>query len=189
MKCNKIDDKLKLAEGATSRANGGLYFIDEWLRLMENRYKGTDIIYSRSLYILFSHSFELILNSLFILASSKQKGSEIIKDIISIKPPHDLEKLSKKIPNNTLFKIGIRDIKKSQSKGFVEYIVNMIDKEKIVVQDLVDVRYDFKKGNLRQLDLNEADRIKKEVEILHELVKKIQVEYNLLGAGKNKKSL
>lgn len=165
------NDKQKLARQAIERANGGLDFLEECLR---NKHGGTDVAWSRSWYILLSFNFELILNSLLILESDKKKRSDIIKDIKSVKPSHDFEKLSQKISNERLSSSGIKSIKKTQSRGFTAYIVKAINKKQIIVQDLVDVRYDFKKDNLRQIDPNEKDRIKEEIKSLQEIVRRIQ---------------
>ncbi len=86
---------------------------------------------------------------------------------------HDLEKLSKEIPENKLVDIDIESIKKKEDNGFIEYAVKMVDDREIVVQDLVDVRYDFVKDNLRGTDRNEGNRMREEVDLLLRIVKKI----------------
>lgn len=165
------NDKQRLAERAITRAICGLCFLEDYLR---NRRGGTDAAYSRSWYILLSFNFELILNALLILESKEQKGPNIIRDIMGVKPMHDFEKLSKRISTQMLSNTGIKSIKKRQSGGFTEYVVKMTSRKNVIIQDLVDVRYDFKKDNLRKSDPNEISKIKKEIETLHKVAKSIQ---------------
>ena len=149
-----------LAQRAISRASSGLYFIDEIIRF---RGASTDGAFSRSWYVLLSFNFELILNALIALESKGKTNQEVMKDIMSVRPPHDYEKLFHKISPRLLNEVGLISIKRKIKNGFIEYEVAFKDGNKAYIQDLVDVRYDFKKDNLRNPDPDEIPRIKKEI--------------------------
>lgn len=166
MNSNKSEKQI-LANRAIFRARSGLIFLNECLTHIHKG--GTDAAFSRSLYILLSYNFELILKSRLLLASNHTKKEDLIRDIKS----HDLEKLSRNLLNDELGSIDIKIIQKKEDSGFSEYAIEMTGGNKIVVQDLVDVRYDFEKDNLRNVDLNESDRMRSEVEILLKVTKKI----------------
>ena len=76
---SKKSEKYILAERAVFRANSGLYFLEECLALIHKG--GTDPAFSRSLYILFSYNFELILKSRILLASELISRKDLIEKI------------------------------------------------------------------------------------------------------------
>lgn len=164
-------DKALLVDRALHRAITGLYFLEDYMR---DKSGGTDGAYSRSWYILLSYNFELILDSLVLFASEKNTRNELINELVSVRPTHDYEKLSKKVPDQLLLSVGIQSIKKESMNGFVQYRASLTNGRCVVVQDLVDVRYDFKKDSYRSIDPNEKDRIKVEITDLQEIIKKIQ---------------
>lgn len=161
-----------LAQRAILRASSGLYFIEEIIR---NRGDSTDGAYSRSWYILLSFNFELILNSLIALESKGVTNDEVIRDIMKVKPSHDFEKLSKSISPELLKKVGLVSVHKQSKGGFIEYEVTMQDGGKVFVQDLIDVRYDFKKDVLRKPDAQEIPRINGELKSLRSVIGVIKV--------------
>jgi len=156
-----------LAQRAITRASSGLYFIDEIIRF---RGDSTDGAFSRSWYVLLSFNFELILNSLIALESKGKSNQEVMKDIMSVRPAHDYEKLFQKISTELLSEVGLISIKKQSKNGFIQYEVFFKDGSEAYIQDLVDVRYDFKKDNLRSPDPNEIPRIKKESKSLRSVI-------------------
>lgn len=159
--------KQKLAERAVSRGSSGLYFIDDVLR---NKNGATDAAFSRSWLILLSFNFELILKSILILESKHTTQKDILNEIKS----HDVDKLSKIIDVAILSKYGINSIKKKITNSFIYYVVEMMNKkDKVIIQDLTDIRYDFIKDNLRKTEPDEIDRIKNEINILLTIVDKI----------------
>ena len=167
MNLNKNEKEI-LAKRAIFRATSGLHFLDECLTHIHK--SGTDAAFSRSLYILLSFNFELILKSRLLLASNKIKRDDLIKEIKS----HNLEELSKKLSKDELASIGLKSIRKGNNAGFIEYIVEMTNNRNVIIQDLVDVRYDFVKDTLRNSDSDEANRMKNEIEILNKIVKEIK---------------
>lgn len=160
-----------LADRALSRAEGGLSFLEECLRY---KHGGTDFAWSRSWLILFSYNFELILCALFIIDGDKENKEDIIKNILNVKRQHCYDKLSKEISKNTLLKAGIKSVKKNINNNFIEYIIEMTDKKKVIVQDLIDIRYDFKKDNKRHIDPNEINKIKTGIQIFKQLIDSVR---------------
>ena len=155
-----------LAFRAVIRASSGLYFIEECLR---NSHGGTDPAYSRSRYILLSYNFELLLKARLILVSKHETREDIVTEIIT----HNLTQLFKKFPKGVTSDIGIVNISKRQNNGFGEYVIEMTDKTIIVMQDFIDIRYDFDKDILRSIDNDEVNRLQHEIKTMHGIAKKI----------------
>lgn len=160
-------EKETLAFRAVIRASSGLYFLEECLR---NSHGGTDPAYSRSRYILLSYNFELLLKARLILVSKYETREDIVSEIKT----HNLTQLFKKFPKGVPSDIGIVNISRRQNNGFGEYVIEMTDKTIIVIQDFIDVRYDFDKDTLRSIDNDEVNRLQQEIKIMHGMVKKIQ---------------
>jgi len=97
------------------------------------------------------------------------KIDDLIKEIKS----HDLEELSKRLSKNALNGLDIKNIRRGESSGFTEYVIEMFSGDKIVLQDLVDVRYDFVKNSLRKFDPEESNKMKNEAKIMISMTKKI----------------
>lgn len=161
--------KVELAKKALGRGGSGLYFIEDVLR---NRSGGTDLAFSRSWYILLSFNFELILKAILILENRLDTKEEILDSIKS----HDLAKLSLAIDVDSLRRYGINKISEQVSNSFISYSVEMSDgRGCVIIQDLIDVRYDFEKEQLRNSDVDEMDRIKNEIKLLLSVVEKINM--------------
>jgi len=164
----KQEELCKFANNVISRAEGGLYFLRQCLQLIHKG--GTDSAWSRSIYILFSYNFELILKSRLILDQNGTTKGGLIEGLRS----HDLAKLSKKLSKNKLNDINIKTIQKRQISDFKEYELETTDSRKIIIQDFVDVRYDFLENKFRSIDHKESIRMKEEIDVLLEMVKKIR---------------
>lgn len=162
--------KYELVNNAINRAKSGLDFLEECIECFHTG--GTDPAYSRSLYIIFSYSFELILKSKLILGRNETEKEKLLKGINS----HDLEKLSRELSSDALGDISVKNIHKKQDADFIKYEVEITDGRKIRIDDLVDVRDDFEKDALRQIDANEANRMREEIRIFREMVSKITSE-------------
>ena len=160
-KTNKTNGRI-LAQRAIGRAESGLYFLGE---ILNGESGETDIACSRSLYILFSYNFELILSSLVCLDNSEEAGSSVIQKLKCIRPQHDYGELSKLISKESLKKVGITSVTR-EGRDFIEYHVKLLDKSIIKIQDLVDVRYDFKKDTRRNINPHEMSDMKDTLEKL-----------------------
>ncbi len=162
--------KYELVNNAINRAKSGLNFLEECLKCFHTG--GTDSAYSRSLYIIFSYSFELILKSSLILRRNETEKEKLLKGINS----HDLEKLSEELSSEALGGIGIKKIQKMRDPDFIRYEVGTTDGRKIIVDDLVNVRYDFEKYALRPIDPSESQRMRDEIEIFRGMVRRVMEE-------------
>jgi len=163
-----MSKKIIFVDRAINRAQTGLIFLTECL---EKIVKGpTDPAFSRSIYILFSYNFELILKSLIILNRKTENEKDLFKGINH----HDLERLAEELTADSLKKINIKSIEKEKNSAFIEYKIQTINNEDIIVQDFTDVRYDFTKDILRNIDPNESSRIKKEIDILLKMIEEIR---------------
>ena len=111
----------------------------------------------------------MILKSCLLLTLPDATRTNLIEQVKT----HDLENLSKKIPEATLHSLNINYVKRKEDSGFKEYILSLSDGKQIIVQDLIDVRYDFDKDNLRPIDPDESQRLSSEVDILLGIAKKI----------------
>lgn len=157
------------AERAIRRASSGLYYLQD---ILMGKTGGTDAAFSRSRYLLLSYNFELILNSLLCLASDELTEAEIINSIKRIRPPHDFEKMFLKLPTNLTNAIGLQTIKKIEGE-FTRYEVTTV-RGKLTLEDLIDVRYDFKKDKLRKMEPEETPRIKTEVGFLISMCEEVE---------------
>src|SRR3989344_272982 len=107
-----FSEKKVLVNRAITRAKTGLYFIEACLNCIHRG--GTDAAFSRSIYILFSFNFELILKSRAILARSSTTKDDLIKNL----KHHDLEKISKELSKSDLNDINIKTIQKKHKLCF-----------------------------------------------------------------------
>jgi hypothetical protein len=159
--------KIELAKKASGRGSSGLYFIEDILR---DKTGGTDIAFSRSWHLLMSFNFELILKAILILENEKSSKDQILKSI----KKHDLDSLSKIIDTKVLKKYGIVSITKKVNNSFISYVVKMSkNRGNIIIEDLIDIRYDFQKDELRKIDSGEVLRLKKEIKFLESVVHEI----------------
>jgi hypothetical protein len=170
----KASASLWLAFRARSRAKTGLYFIE---RCLSSRSGGTDSADSRSLYLLLSVNFELLLNCLYIVSRLAGSPDEIVGELKGIKPNHDFKAISDKISSEVLNRAGIKAIKKNHIGGLTNYTILLTSGEEVTLEDLLDVRYDYTKEDLRKVDSQEFDRLKREVKALLALSHKIDSDY------------
>ncbi len=163
-----IDEKNEIAKRAIMRAKSGLNFLQD-IALPCVR-SGTDAAYSRSIYVLLSYNMELLLSALFILGSNSNSKSKIINSLKAASKLHNLQSLFYSIPKE--FRFGIMSVTRKNVNEFVKYEVK-IQNSSIIIEDFIDVRYDFKEGKLRALDKNEGNRLKESVEVLLNFVNNV----------------
>lgn len=144
------------ARGAIFRANSNLYFLEDCLEYVHRG--GTDGAYSRSIYILLSYSVELILKAQLLVTYPDVPHKEL--------QTHDLEKLFGMLSVGARAQLLLQNVLSKEDAGYKEYVFSFEDGAEMVIQDFVDVRYDFDKKALRPIDPNESARIKTEVERL-----------------------
>jgi len=160
---------------AIHRANGGFNFL---LQCLEQICRGgTDVAYSRSVYILLSFYCELLLKAyLFLLLKDEygRKTEAELNDLLRGKKDHDLKDLSDKIGKDDLVKLGIDKVYCHETNNDLKrYVITLTNKKKIKIDDLVTVRYDFVSEKLRSVDPEESKRMKREVKIFLEMTDKV----------------
>lgn len=163
----KKDGNIQYARNALLRSHCGFLFIDEILYKIHTG--GTDAAWSRSVYLLMSYNFELLLKGLIIYYSDLEFS--VLRSDKKFKS-HNFEQLFNLLSKDVQNEYGILQIKKVIS-NFVTYEVTAKGHLKIVLEDFVDVRYDFEKPYLRAGDKTESERIKKEVDFFLNIINKI----------------
>jgi hypothetical protein len=142
-----------------TRAETTLYFIEDFLF----HHNAKDGAYFRSLLILFSYCFELILKAKIVLLNNFKKEEEIQNKLLKYK--HNLDQLAHAIGEKELNAIGIKNITKRIDNTFVGYIITTTEDKKIIIENFIDVRYDFLRPQTRSL----VDHV-----VVHEYVGEIQ---------------
>jgi len=160
---------------AIHRARGGFDFL---LQCLERIHRGgTDVAYSRSIYLLLSFHCELLLKAylLLLLKDEHDRKTEVeLNDLLKGKKGHDLKEISDKIGKDDLVKLGIDKVYCHETKNDSKrYVITLTNKKKIKIDDLVTVRYDFVSEKLRGVDPEESKRMKCEVKIFLEMSDKV----------------
>lgn len=160
------------ATKAIHRASGGFNFL---LECLEHIHRGsTDPAYSRSAYILLSINCELLFEAYLLLLlkdDHARKTEEELMDLLRGKRNHDLKELAEKIGKSDLDRLGIKSVNVETRSDLKRYIIVLTNDEKIIVEDLVTVRYDFKYDRRRYIDPDESNRMKKELDHLFKMTK------------------
>jgi|GEM_PF-3651254 len=165
------EKKKKIVTDIIARVSTGFAFIEHKYIFPQRNAGGPDLAWIRSIYILFSYHFEILLKSAFILTQSFTNEEEL--NIELKKLGHNIEAIAKKLENTNL------DIKNVSLKDG-EYII-VTSKKTIYVKDFNDIRYDFVGGKLRKLPANEDSIIKDSLEGADEILKKIKlIVYSVL---------
>lgn len=147
------EEKKEIAFRILTRASTGLYFLQDFLY----RHSANDAAYFRSLCILLSYNFELLLKAVFVLTGNFETIGELENKLKSLN--HSPTNISLKLGEANLKLIGIERIDHRRTLDFIGYIVECTSGKKIVIEDFIDIRYDFTKETLRVLpgdnDFNE----------------------------------
>jgi hypothetical protein len=161
------------AAKALHRASGGFNFILESLECIHRG--GTDAAYSRSVYILMSYHAELVFEAYLLIQDThlQKKESELISSLKG-RHNHDLKELADKIGPAALLALGINNVQSETKNDLKRYVITL-DNDKIIIEDLESVRYDFKYDKLRDIDNNESIRMKREVGDLLRITKAIMI--------------
>ncbi len=132
-----------------ARASSGLYFVEDFLY----RHSAKDGAYFRSLCILLSYSFELLLKSIFVITNEFKNEKALENQLIRLN--HDLSKIARKLGTEKLNAVGIKNLYLRRSIDFVGYIVETTSGKEVAVEDFIDIRYDFTRDALRVLPEDE----------------------------------
>ena len=137
----------------TVRASSALDFIDDFLQ----GHNAKDGAYFRSICILLSYSFELLLKSVVVFTSEYNSKDELEKELRNLN--HDLIKIAVQLGEDKLQRIGIIGVDRRSTPAFIGYIVNTTSGKQITVENFIDIRYDFTNDSLRDLPEDEEFRL------------------------------
>ena len=159
-------DKKEIVDRMLSRAETGLYFLEDFLF----RHSAKDAVYFRSILIILSYSFELVLKAKVVLVSKSIIKDELERELKKLN--HNIINVSNKLTKEDLNSIGIEKIDIRNTNDFVGYIIKTSSGKELSIEDFIDVRYDFMKNSRR--DLQEYEKVKECVSEILNIIKKIK---------------
>jgi hypothetical protein len=149
---------------------GFLFFIDDYLY----RDSAIDVAGIRCLQLLISYHVELLLKAIYVFRKSFVDEKEVEKELISL--GHNMENIGNKLGNQELSNIGIKNIKKGISGG---YVIETTEGRKIYVEDFIDIRYDFIIGRIRRIFLEDDNEIREDIKVIKEIIKKVKINLEI----------
>ena len=157
-------DKKEIVERILSRAETGLYFLTDFL---SNR-NAKDGAYFRSILIILSYSFELVLKARVVSITKSINKTELEKELRDLN--HDIMKISEKLGDKELNNIGIKSVSTRANNNFLGYIIRTNDEKEFFIENFIDVRYDFLKDSLRNLE--EDEKVKEGIRVILDIVQR-----------------
>ena len=161
-------EKSKIAFRMIARAETGLMFLERFL----TNCRGTDTAWSRSLYILLSYSFELILKSALVLSGTFATLEDLKEKLRKLS--HNIKKISNELGSAELSRIGIKNIEPNTTKSFLGYVVETKNDRKIRIEDFINVRYDFTSDDIRGPRKDESEEIRKDIQVMWDFLREIK---------------
>jgi len=139
--------------------------------------KLTGGLYNRSIEILFSYNFELILKLLIILSIGKEEYIKKLEAPRSKLKSHKLNELLNLVSPKKIEEVNIKHIEKIEN-NFKYYKITTRDEKIFTIQDFEDIRYDFTINKVRETKeegAKELEETKKEFEIIKDIFSKARV--------------
>ena len=165
-------EKKQLLINMISRVESGFLFIKSKYLIPQLKKDeiSPDILWLRSIYILFSFYFEILLKSMLI-------PTQKIEDVASInqqfkKLGHNIQAIGNKLGKKTLTELEIKKISLKKD----EYIITTSEKT-IYVKDFTDIRYDFIKNKIKNITKNEDYIIQQSMEGAEQILNKIKAKH------------
>lgn len=141
-------NKKQIAKNILARADSVLYFLDHTLRFAGM--KADDIAWQRSILIMISYAFELILKAELVFSSKNNNINDLDKELRQF--GHNIENIIDELKKRKLLPLmKISGYKVNSNGSFKQYTVIFKDKKEIIVEDFVDIRYDYTKEALRNI--------------------------------------
>ena len=162
------EEKNKIIFRMIVRVKTGLSFVEEYLA-RQPKDSGPDTAYLRSIYIVFSFHFEILLKSRLVAMQSFRDKNDLDNKLKKV--GHNIKVICAELGDDELQKINIKKI--SLVNG--EYIIKTTDKT-INVKDFNDIRYDFIEGKIRSVKRDENLKITESVEGAYDILNKILIE-------------
>ncbi len=131
-----------------ARADSALYFLNHALTFLGM--KADDIAWQRSILMMISYSFELITKSEIVFTSQNVKVDDIDRELRGL--GHNMQQIICELQKRgSLRLMNIIDFKVDNNGSFTKYVIYFNDKNKLIVEDFVDIRYDYTKTFLRKV--------------------------------------
>jgi len=125
--------------------------------------KADDVAWQRSVLIMLSYAFELILKAKIVITSTKEDVDGVDQELKSF--GHDIQKILSELDRRgVLSSMKIVRYQVSSNGSFRQYEIYFDDQKQLIVEDFVDIRYDYIKTTLRnvighQIVIEYIDRI------------------------------
>ena len=141
-------NKKQIAINILARADSTLYFLEHALKF--SGMKANDVAWQRSILIMLSYAFELIVKSEIVFTSKNTELDDIDKELKSF--GHNIQQILCELDKRkSLLLMEINGYKINNNGSFRQYTITFEDRREIIVEDLVDIRYDYIKTALRNI--------------------------------------
>jgi hypothetical protein len=141
-------DKKQIAKNILARADSVLYFLDHALNFANM--KANDIAWQRSILIMISYAFELILKAELVFTSEKISADEIDNELRGF--GHNIQQIIDEIKKrSSLSLMGVSNYTVTKKDILKQYVITFKDNTEVIVEDFVDIRYDYTKNTLREI--------------------------------------
>jgi len=144
--------KNQISNNILARANSTLYFLEHAFKFANM--KANDIAWQRSVLIMLSYAFELILKAKIVLTSIKEDINDIDQELKGF--GHNIQKILCELDSRgVLPSMKITSYQVSNNGSFRQYEIYFDDQKELIVEDFVDIRYDYIKTALRNVTSHE----------------------------------
>ncbi len=141
-------DKKQIARNILARADSAIYFLDHALKFAGM--KADDAAWQRSILIMISYAFELILKAELVFTSGKVTADDIDSELRSF--GHNIQQIIDELKKRgSLSLMEISDYTPINKNNLKQYVITFKDKTEVVVEDFVDIRYDYTRTALRSI--------------------------------------
>lgn len=148
----EIMNKYQISNNILARANSTLYFLEHAFKFANM--KANDVAWQRSVLIMLSYAFELILKAEIVITSTNEDSSGINQELKSF--GHNIQEILCELDNRgALPPMKIASYQVSNNGSFRQYEINFDDQKQLVVEDFVDIRYDYINTALRNVTSHE----------------------------------
>lgn len=164
-------DKEQIVYRIIVRVSEGFAFINDKYLAQQRNSEGPDLAWIRSIYILFSFYFEILLKSVLVLSGSYQDKNEL--DFKLKKLGHKIDVICDKLGDIELKNLGIKKISLNSGEYKIE-----TSNYTIYVKDFNDIRYDFIEHKVRNITKDEDLIIRDSLVGAYEILEKIKSKYS-----------
>lgn len=166
------EEKHKYAYKLTSVASTGLSFIEDSLACLMRDV--TDLAFLNPFYILLSYNFELILKSRIVMLGNFSDKNAINDELRKL--GHDMTKIGKKLGENNLKDLGVKEI--SESNQYNQYKITTTENREVYIENFIKIRYNFLDDVMHNVNSQEHERLKEHTKILTDIILRKTEEKN-----------